>query len=116
MLNNVTNQWLPFSNSSYFYQTGRSNSDLTVLSDTFKNNPTQAYWMIKLNVYISSRNVSGSSSIVLYVNFPPMSGACNINPISFKTSTFFTINCYDWIDQGGFLVSYAYYGNFYYNS
>jgi hypothetical protein len=115
MLNNVTNQWISFSNSSFFYQTGSSNSDLTVFSDTFMKNPKQVIWMIKLNVYISSRNVSGSFSIVLYVNFPPMSGTCNVNPISFTTSTFFTIHCFDWIDQDGFVVSYAYYGICFFN-
>ena len=110
LLNNVTNQWISFRNSSYYFQYGQSNSNLTILGDMFKNNREQVIWMIELNVYITSRNISGSSSIILYVNFPPMSGTCNMNPLIGTTSTIFTINCFNWIDSDGFLVSYAFYG------
>jgi len=116
MLNNSTNQWIPFKNSSNYFQTGMVHSDLTVLSDAFLNHPQQVIWMIELNLYISSRNVSGSSSIILNVNFPPMSGTCNISPASGTTSTLFTIVCFGWIDPDGFLVTYAYYGIFLINS
>jgi hypothetical protein len=111
MLNNVTNQWLEFTDNSYFYQTGHSNSDLTVLSDLFMNNTNQVIWMIELAVFISSRNVSGYSSIILYVNFPPKSGTCDIIPTSGTTETLFTLKCYGWIDPDGSLISFAYYGN-----
>jgi len=111
MLNNVTNQWLEFTDNSYFYQTGQSNSDLTILSDLFMNNTNQVIWMIELTVFISSRNVSGYSSIILYVNFPPKLGTCDISPTSGTTDTLFTLNCYGWIDSDGSLISFAYYGN-----
>ena len=110
MLNNLTNQWVPFTNNSYYYQTGILNSDLTILSNLFMDNPKQVIWMVELNTYISSRNVSGSSSIILYVNFPPMSGTCAISPTSGTDETLFTISCYGWIDPDGFLISFAYYG------
>lgn len=113
MLNNSTNQWIPFENNSFFYQTGLLNSDLTVLHDAFMNNPQQVIWMVELNLFISSRNVSGSSSIILYVNFPPISGICNINPLWGTTETVFTLSCFGWLDPDGFLISYAYYGILY---
>ena len=110
VFNNNTNLWTPFTNSSFYYQTGPANSDLTILSDLFMANPKQVLWKIELNVFIISRNVSGYSSIIMQVNFPPMSGSCNINPILGTTNTLFTINCFDWIDPDGFLVSFSYYG------
>ena len=110
MLNNVDNQWLEFTDNSFFYQTGQSNSDLTILSDLFMNNTNQVIWMIELTVFISSRNVSGYSSIILYVNFPPKTGTCDISPTSGTTETLFTLNCFGWIDPDGSLISFAYYG------
>ena len=110
MLNNLTNQWVPFTNSSYFYQTGMLNSDLTVLSSLFLDNPKQVIWMVELNIFIPSRNVSGFSSIILYVNFPPMLGTCSVSPKSGTVNTLFTFNCFGWIDPDGFLISFAYYG------
>ena len=111
MYNNNTNQWTPFTNSSYYYQTGPSNADLTMLSDLFMANQQQVLWQIELTVFITSRNVSGFSSVIMQVNFPPMSGICNINPLSGTTNTLFTINCINWIDPDGSLVSFSYYGN-----
>ena len=102
MLNNLTNKWVPFTNWSYYYQTGMLNSDLTILSNLFMDNPSQVIWMIELSTYISSRNVRGSSSIILYINFPPMSGTCAISPTNGTDETLFTINCYGWIDPDGF--------------
>ena len=111
MLNNLTNQWVPFTNSSYYYQTGVLNSDLTMLSSLFLDNPKQVIWMVELNIFIPIRNVSGLSSIILYVNFPPMLGTCNVSPISGTVDTLFTFNCFGWIDHDGSLISFAYYGN-----
>lgn len=76
------------------------------------NYPEQVIWKVELTAFISSRNVSGYSSIFLYVNFPPMPGSCDISPKSGTVYTMFTINCFGWTDQDGFLVSFAYYGIF----
>ena len=111
MLN--SNQYTLFTNTSYYYTTGQSNSDLTILSDLFTDYPLQVIWKIELVVYISSRNVSGYSSILINVNFPPSSGSCNVNPTSGTTITLFTITCVGWIDPDGSLFSFAYYGKYF---
>ena len=53
--------------------------------------------------------MSGFSSIIVKVNFPPKLGSCFITPKNGSTSTLFTIECSNWRDPDGSLISYAYY-------
>jgi hypothetical protein len=109
-LDTQTNQFFLFEDRKYVYQYNYIYSFLTILSDFFSLNPNQNIYKVEYSVFIESRNVSGSSSLILYVNFPPKYGKCDINP---KTGTAlitqFIIVCSNFRDQNGFIASYFFY-------
>ena len=109
-LDTITNQWLLFTNSSYYY-TENNGLSLTMLENLFSDYSSQTIWKVELVALIPSRNASGSSSVMFYVNFPPRSGSCDVNPKNGSTNTLFSISCSNWVDPDGVVVSYAYYGN-----
>ena len=107
----TSKKWIPFTNTSYYYTTGLSpQKDLTVKEDLFIDYSLQIIWKIELDVFVPSKNTSGSTSIVFYINFPPRSGSCTINPQNGTTDTLFSISCINWIDLDGILDSYSFYG------
>ena len=118
-LNNTTNQWSLFTNNSYFYVTGKVLSDLTIKKELFSDFPTQIIW--KINFIINDINLlliqtQASSSIIFYVNHPPLSGSCDINPKNGTTSTLFYIYCSKWVDSNGVSASnYVFYGEYFLN-
>ena len=109
MLNTSTNTWILFTNVSYYYTTGNPNAYLTILRNIFDDYSHQVLWKIEVTAYIASRNVSGSSSMMIKVNFPPKYGSCYIDPHNGTTLTIFTINCSNWLDPDGTVISYTYY-------
>ena len=116
-LNNITNQWSLFTNNSFYYLTGKSLSDLTINKELFSDFSTQAIW--KINFIINDINphlvqTQASSSIIFYVNHPPLSGSCDINPKNGTTSTLFNIYCTNWVDSNGVLATnYVFYGKYF---
>ena len=114
MLNNNTNQWIPFTNSSYYYQTDLTpNSFLTIRQSLFEDFPSQIIWKVELVVNCVSpnnENVNGSTSLIFYVNYPPKSGSCDIYPKNGTTSTQFQIICINWVDSNGVVIKYSFYG------
>jgi hypothetical protein len=117
MLNSSFNQWISFTKNSYYFYTGLNpQTDLTIKEELFQDFPSQTIWKVELNVYIPSKNTSGSASIIFLVNFPPRNGLCDINPKNGTTDTLFSISCWNWIDTDGHLDSFAYYGYFLVNS
>jgi hypothetical protein len=116
MLNTITNQWIPFTNSSYYYQTDLSDSFLTIRQNLFKDFPYQIIWKVELvvnTVLSNNENVNGSSSLIFYVNFPPKYGSCDINPKNGTTSTQFEIICTNWVDSNGTVTKYSFYGKYF---
>ena len=112
ILDTQTNQFVLFEDRTYVYQYNYIYSFLTILSDLFSLNPNQNIYKIEYSVFIESRNVSGSSSLILYVNFPPKYGECDINPkIGTAYITEFVIDCSGYIDKNGFVVAFSFYGN-----
>jgi hypothetical protein len=113
MLNSSSNQWISFTNNSYYFYTGLNpQTDLTIKEELFEDFPFQTIWKVELNVYVPSKNTSGSTSILFLVNFPPKNGLCDISPKDGTTDTLFSIYCRNWIDADGYLDSFAYYGYF----
>jgi hypothetical protein len=109
----VFKNWTLFTNNSYFYQTGLLNEYLVIVKDLFTDFSNQAYWKVELNfelITFKGEILTASSSIIFYVNFSPINGMCIISPTTGTTSTLFTVNCNNWIDQDGDVVSYSYYG------
>ena len=53
-------------------------------------------------------NETSSSALNFIINQPPNNGSCSINPRSGTTSTLFTINCTDWLDEDG-VKDYSFY-------
>jgi hypothetical protein len=111
MLNSSSNQWISSTNNSYFFYTGLNpQTDLTIKEELFQDFPSQTVWKVELNVYVPSKNTSGSTSILFLVNFPPKNGLCDINPKNGTTNTLFSFSCSNWVDTDGYLDSFAYYG------
>ena len=107
----ITNQWIPFTNTSYYFYTGiMPQTSLTVKEDLFRDYPLQKAWKIELNVFVPSKNKSGSASIQFFVNIPPQQGSCDVNPKQATTNTPFGISCMNWVDPDGKLSSISYYG------
>jgi hypothetical protein len=114
MLNTGSNQWISFTNNSYYFYTGLSpQTDLTIKEKLFRDFPSQTIWKIELNVYVPRTTTSGSTSILFLVNFPPINGSCDITPKNGTTNTLFSISCWNWFDTDGYLDSFSYYGKKY---
>jgi hypothetical protein len=111
MLSPSSNRWISFTNNSFYFYTGLNpQTDLTIKEELFQNFPYLPILKVDLNVYVPSKNTSGSASIIFLVNFPPRNGLCDINPKNGTTDTLFSISCWNWIDTDGNLDSFAYYG------
>ena len=112
MLDKVSNtQWIQFQNSSYYHMPVESKSDLTVLQSLFKDYSNQLIWKFELVTYTTSQNISSFTSLIVYVNQPPVPGTCEINPQNGTTNTLFTIYCTNWTDYDGRVpIYYSFYG------
>ena len=108
-----TNNWIPFKNDSYYYQTGQSLSQLTILSDLFLTYSSVLLWKIELVLNLTKyddTNIKGLSSVTFYVNQPPTPGTCDIEPKNGTTNDLFTIFCDQWSDDyDGNLVNFTFY-------
>jgi len=106
----TSDPWVFFAKENFFFTSGQSFSDLTLKEELFGNYSSYKYWKIELMITKTGRNVTGVSSVVFYVNFPPHLGQCFVEPNAGTTLTQFSINCVDWIDSDGSLVNFAFYG------
>jgi hypothetical protein len=112
-LNNQTNQFEIIRDTSFYYQYTYLTTYLIVMSEFFKNEPNQIIYKLEYSVMISSRNLSSSAFLLIYVNFPPDHGTCDITPKKGTVlNTQFTITCSDFVDKDGFLVYYSFYGKY----
>jgi hypothetical protein len=112
MLDGIKNETIKLENQSYYFTTDSSKLNLAIRKELFQDFSTFKYWKIELVSFSFDKNLTTSSSLLFYVNQPPVPGMCNINPKNGTTSTLFTIYCTDWKDDDGGLVNYAFYGNF----
>jgi hypothetical protein len=117
-LNADTNVWSLFSNSSFYYTSGPSNNQLTVLENLFSDYPTQIVWKIELIVNVASNLVpndtyEGTTSMQIYVNFSPIPGVCSVSPAEGNTTSLFYIICNSWTDPDGSVTNYAFYGKYF---
>ena len=114
LFNSPLNQWIPFTNSSYYRRNGHLNSDITILKDLFEDFPSQTIWKIELIInvlYTNNQSYSGYVSMKIYVNFSPRPGTCDISPRVGTTNTLFFIYCDQWTDaDSGSISSFDYYG------
>jgi len=118
MFQSATNQWALFTNLSYYYTTGQSNRELTILKNLFSDYSSQIIWKIELIVNAASssntptnQTYQGSTSMKIYVNFSPLPGVCNVSPNEGNTTSLFHIICNSWTDPDGSVTNYAFYGN-----
>ncbi len=118
-LDSASGEWSLFTNSLYFYTSGLSNTDLTILDNLFSDYPTQIIWKVELTVsststFFTNETYQGTSSMQIYVNFPPLPGICTVNPTKGNTTSLFTISCNSWTDPDGIITNYAFYGKLYF--
>ena len=115
--NTGSSQWSLLANSSYYYTSGKSKTDLTIFDNLFSDFPSQAIWKVELTVSVvstlySNQTFQGLTSMQIYVNFPPLPGICTVNPTEGNTTSLFTISCNSWTDPDGSITNYAFYGKF----
>jgi hypothetical protein len=118
-LNAGTNVWSLFTNSSYYFTSGPSNTGLTILESLFSDYPTLIVWKIELIVNVASNllpneTYEGKTSVQIYVNFSPIPGVCSVSPTEGNTTSLFYIICNSWSDPDGSVTNYAFYGKYYY--
>jgi hypothetical protein len=114
MLDSSSNNWIPFTNESYFYTSIESDMNLIVLKDLFKLHSHQLIWKVEYKTTVLSyanQNLTGQSSLLFYVNRPPLNGTCDIEPKNGSTNDLFYITCEKWSDVEGSVTSYSYFGN-----
>jgi hypothetical protein len=87
---------------------------LTLKEDIFSDHSSILIWKIELEVHLSSRNVSGKSSMLFSVNFPPRFGYCTVYPENGTTQTLFDIKCENWVDKEGSVFNFVFYSKFIY--
>ena len=108
MIQNNT-QETKLNDSSYYHASDLLN--LTVKSELFKAYSNSVdLWRFELVTYLTDRNMSSSTSLLVYVNEPPRPGKCDISPTNGTTTTLFTIYCAEWTDNDGGLVNFTFYG------
>ncbi len=114
MFNSITSVWSLFTNTSYYYTSGQSNKDLTILKDLFSDYHLQVIWKIELIVSVgtpgTNQSYQGSTSMNIYVNFSPLPGTCIVNPTVGNTTSLFYFICNSWTDRDGSVTNYAFYG------
>lgn len=74
-------------------------SNFTAINSLFLDNDHIIYWRFEV-IYTFPNEIS-SSALNFIINQPPENGSCSINPRNGTTSTLFTINCTDWLDEDG---------------
>jgi hypothetical protein len=115
MLDFNIQQWINLNNCSYFYLNGEKLSDLTIKKELFSDFYTQKIWKIDLilndlNPLLNLTQIA-TSSLIVYVNQPPVLGTCDIDPKNGTTSTLFSFSCSNWFQSDGSQVlSYVFYG------
>lgn len=89
--------------------------DLTISSLLFQKYTNTTYWKVLLIVETITNGflLNGTSELIFKTNQLPFNGTCNINnQTGLALETYFKINCFDWIDIDGFIVSYAFYATY----
>ncbi len=114
-----TNQWSLFTNSSYYFTSGQSNSGFSILKDLFSDNLSQTIWKAELVINsVSKTNTNqsfqGKASMQILVNFSPLPGVCEVFPREGNTTTLFNIFCDNWTDTNGIITKYVFYGIIFY--
>ena len=116
----LSNTWTPFQLSQNFTRQGHNETELLIDKSLFETYSNRQLWKVEFITYVltyKNESLRGSSSIFLYVNFPPAKGTCSISPKNGTTSTIFTVNCKKWTDDYDKVVRYySFYGKFFVKS
>ncbi len=84
----------------------------SVLFNVYKN---VTFWKVELTVFTILTNgitTNGTSSLILKINQAPYNGICVLNnSTGMALETYFILNCTNWIDSDGYIVSYTFYGS-----
>lgn len=109
-LDTASGQWMIFTNYSYYHTPTLSPTDLTVSKSLFMDYSSYLIWRVDLITSSMTFSIS-TTSMLVYVNQPPIPSMCSINPTIGTTSTLFTINCDNWSDsKDGQFVNFTFYG------
>lgn len=88
-----------------------------VSNSIFLNNESILYWKAVLSISLSNFDdlISiGDTSIIFKINQIPVNGSCNVDLLDGRVlESYFTIKCFDWIDNDGKIVKYEYFGKFF---
>jgi hypothetical protein len=81
-------------------------SKFTATNTLFLENHPIMYW--RFEVVYTFPDEKSSSALNFIINQPPRNGSCSINPSTGKTTTVFTINCTEWLDEDN-IKDYSFY-------
>ena len=89
-------------------------SELTLFPALFENYTNALYWKVDFNVSkVNTLNQisTGMASLILKKNLLPQGGSCSVDIYNGTSlSTYFTIQCINWIDLDGVVQNYEYFG------
>ena len=78
---------------------GTNTSHFTSSNQLFLAYPPIDFW--RFEVVYSFPTVTSSSALNFVINPPPSNGSCSIGPSNGTTTTQFTVDCPDWLDEDG---------------
>jgi hypothetical protein len=100
---------------SYYKYQPASTTAFTLQQSLFNDFPNVQSWMVQYSA-TAGATVTGSSSIVLFVNQLPMGGTCNVDRTTGTAlSTYFVVSCSGWVSPGGSITTYELNGNQFFN-
>lgn len=82
----------------------------------FKYYTNVTYWKVQLTVGTSLYGKTNyvSNELILKINQIPYNGSCFLNnQTGYALDTYFIVNCSNWIDDDGYIISYEFYGNYF---
>jgi hypothetical protein len=94
-------------NISYLLILSVTENTMTIKQSLFADYPSVTNWMVTFSATNTPGSVVGSSSVIFLVNQVPYNGSCGVSPIyGVALSTYFTVDCTDWLDSDGQIVNY----------
>ena len=83
----------------------------------FQDNENTTYWKVELltDTISNGQTLSGYGRLILKTNQSPYNGSCHLATnvtTGYALESNFTINCINWIDDDGYIISYEFMGLF----
>lgn len=107
----------PVDKNSYLF--GLNDKELVISQELFVKYSEFNFWKVECMIQAlydtEGEYIDVNSTMILSLIKPPFNGSCTIEPNSgYALVTDFSIKCFDWIDVGGNVSNYLFFGKFFY--